>query len=329
MSESGSSQDYDEVVVAIYELPLGITLNADSQGVCHVVMSKRPTIKVGDLPYCLNEQPIPRGLKSDEVEAILQLAQLPFNLILLRRRNSAERSIKGKLKAMWAGGASGVESSSTKVANKKNEDEVNVILGRDEWAPLGMTFQTCADGSHRIIFVDPDGQGTYGGIKVGDCVVGINYKPLSFGYTHDEAVDLIRKTKKPFTLNLIRKRPDEVAGLVGQVKTAQACKEIISAKDAEIATLRTQLLAAKDGAAANSAAAKDAEITRLKEQVNSLQTELWHVRATVGAGGGHENQQHQIRSSRRMAGGVCHKSGGVAHHHQHQRISVGQLGLAI
>jgi hypothetical protein len=324
MSESGTSQDYDEVEVTIEELPLGISLNADRHGACHVVMSKRAGIMVGDMPYCLNEQPIPRGLKADEVEAILQLAQLPFNMIVLRRRGSGgEKSIKGKLKAMWGGG-SGESSSGTRV-KRVSEDEVNVILGRDEWAPLGMTFQTCADGSHRIIFVDPDGQGNYGGIKVGDCIVGVNYKPLSFGYSHDEAVDLIRKTKKPFMLNLIRKKPDEVAGLVGQVKTAQACKEIISAKDAEIATLRAQLAASKNGAAVRSAAEKDEEISRLKGQVSSLQTELWHWKTNnKNGGGGHAQQQehHQQRVARRSDG--CHGKRGV-----HQHISTNQLGMAV
>ena len=232
-------------------------------GSCHVSTSNHDKIHVNDKLYCLNKQPIPRGLKTTEVMGILNIAQRPFTLTVLRDSGSNKSKTK---KSLWGGKAK--KAAGTSCTGKALEEELNVCLGKDEWAPLGMTFQTCTDGSHKIIFVDPEGQGGYAGVNVGDFIVGVNYKPLSFGYTHDEVVKLIRGTPKPFTLNVVRKKPDEVSGLVGQVKTSLAALETIAAKDEEIIRLRQELESRQ------SDTRKDQEIARLQAQVTSLQKQL-------------------------------------------------------
>lgn len=245
--------------------PFQFTLGQNHpSGSCHIVTNEHSDLAPTDKIYRLNDQPIPRGLTTTEVMGILKIAQRPFRLTVLREGG---RNKKKKTKSMW--GTSSKKSAEATSNSKGLEEELNVVLGRDEWAPLGMTFQTCTDGAHKIIFVDPEGQGGYAGINVGDFIVGVNYKPLSFGYTHDEVVKLIRGTPKPFTLNTVRKKPDEVSGLVGQVKTSLAALETIASKDEEVIRLSEKLSAQK-----HADMRKDEEIANLKAQVASLQKEL-------------------------------------------------------
>jgi hypothetical protein len=217
---------------------------------------------------------------------ILELAQRPFTLTLLREVGPQQK--KSTVKSLFGVGQNQKRNKkntgNSSTSGRALEEELNVVLGRDEWAPLGMTFQTCTDGAHKIIFVDPEGQGGYAGIQVGDFIVGVNYKPLSFGYTHDEVVKLIRSTPKPFTLNTIRKKPDEVSGLVGQVKTSLAAAETIAAKDEEIARLQDELAAALARTGSNGGRGSDGSSSSTSDSNSRRQQGLERELADVRAG---------------------------------------------
>jgi hypothetical protein len=259
-----------EVETTVDTFPLGLKLATDG-GKCKVVKSERQGIQVGDEIFSLNEQPIPRGLRAEEVEAVLQLAKLPFQLVIKRKEQRRDHLQVGRR-----------VSSRSKVGLHGTPcfQSINAVIGHCSFSPLGFMFQTYADGSHRIIFIDQSSD-AIAKFQVGDCIVGINYKPLGFGVNHDDAADMIRKTKRPFTLNLTRKREsdgDELGSLVRRVKAGQAYKHAIGMKDKEINSLREQLAiqaqcdvhsAAEE--AEEVGAKAEAEVRRLRSELASLQ----------------------------------------------------------
>ena len=267
-----------EIEVTVDALPLGLKLVTEG-GKCKVGKSTRPGIQVSDVISCLNEQSMPRGLRSDEVEAVLQLAKLPFQLVVTRKVSAEQRNVKGLQRGIIRRKQVGMRGSPC-------FQSVNVTLGHCTFSPLGFMFQTCTDGSHRIIFIDPSGAAGFQKVRVGDCIVGVNYKPLGFGVSHDEAAENIRTAKKPFTLNLTRRRTkdaDELASLVRQVKTAQACKEIIGVKDKEINHLREQL-ATERQCDVHSADEEVKEVrTKAQAEVKRLKAELAGLQAILTA----------------------------------------------